>query len=132
MVGRMGGFAIDTGYASALGQWMDQQPALSLPATDAASAARGKLLFESEAAACGSCHNGPALTNNESADVGTGGTFQVPGLLGLSLRAPYMHDGCARTLEERFAQACGGDKHGNTAQLSEGQLTDLVTYLGSL
>jgi len=35
------------------------------------------------------------LTNNQSADVGTGGTFQVPSLVDLAHRAPYMHDGCA-------------------------------------
>jgi mono/diheme cytochrome c family protein len=132
MVGRMGGFTIDSTFSSALGQWMHQQPALSLPSADAAAVGRGQLLFESDEAACGSCHSGPALTNNESADVGTGGSFQVPGLLGLGLRAPYMHNGCAATLRERFTPACGGDKHGNTAQLSEAQLTDLVAYLGSL
>ena len=31
------------------------------------------------------------------------------------LRAPYMHDGCATTLADRFTK-CGGDaRHGNTA-----------------
>jgi mono/diheme cytochrome c family protein len=132
MTGRMGGFAVDTMYVSALGQWMDQQPALSLPITDQAAVARGRKLFESEQAECTSCHSGAALTNNQSADVGTGGAFQVPGLLGLGLRAPYMHDGCASTLRERFTASCGGDKHGNTAQFDEVQIDDLVAYLSSL
>ncbi|HKO95150.1 MAG TPA: cytochrome-c peroxidase, partial [Polyangiaceae bacterium] len=66
-------------------------------------------------------------------DVGTGGSFQVPGLLGLALRPPYMHSGCAKTLLERFQPECGGgDAHGKTSQLSEAQKLDLVAYLSSL
>jgi cytochrome c peroxidase len=65
--------------------------------------------------------------------VGTGGTFQVPGLLGLALRAPYMHNGCAKTLDQRFEAACGGgDKHGVTSKLTKEQLADLIAYLKTL
>lgn len=132
MTGRMGGFAIEPSYVAALGQWMDQQPALSLPVVDAAAVARGKDLFESEQTGCASCHSGPSFTNNESADVGTGGSFQVPSLRGLGLHAPYMHDGCAQTLAERFRADCGGDEHGDTSHLDAQQLADLVAYLSSL
>ena len=42
-----------------------------------------------------------------------------------------MHNGCAATLEERFARAeCGGgDLHGKTSHLAPDQLSDLVAYL---
>ena len=43
-----------------------------------------------------------------------------------------MHDGCAATLRDRFNPACGGDRHGVTAQLISGQIDDLVAYLSSL
>ena len=132
MISRMGGFKVGTSFVQALGQWIDQQPALSLPVEDVDKVARGKALFQSDATGCAGCHSGPALTNNASADVGTGGSFQVPALLGLGLRAPYMHDGCAATLRGRFEPKCGGTQHGHTAQLAEAELSDLIAYLSSL
>jgi cytochrome c peroxidase len=69
---------------------------------DPAAIARGKQLFESSSVGCATCHRGAALTNNLTVDVGTGGHFQVPSLLGLALRSPFMHDGCAKTPAERF------------------------------
>lgn len=63
----------------------------------------------------------------------TGGTFQVPALHGLGLRAPYMHDGCAVRLKDRFSNACGGgDKHGKTSRLTVNQVDDLTRYLETL
>jgi cytochrome c peroxidase len=106
---------------------------LTLPASDAAAAMRGKTLFDAASTQCTTCHSGKNLTNNESRDVGTGGTFQVPSLLGLPLRGPYMHNGCAKTLEERFSPACGGgDKHGVTSALTQSEVTDLIAYLKTL
>jgi mono/diheme cytochrome c family protein len=133
MTGRMGGFPVNDQQADALAHWIDVQPALLLSGGDGAAVARGKALFEGSAAACASCHSGDALTNNKSADVGTGGSFQVPSLRGLGMRGPYMHDGCAPTIEARFDAACGGgDKHGKTSQLSAAQIADLSSYLRSL
>jgi hypothetical protein len=43
-----------------------------------------------------------------------------------------MHDGCATTLRDRFNPACGGDRHGITANLSPTQIDDLIAYLDSL
>jgi hypothetical protein len=66
-------------------------------------------------------------------DVGTGLPLQVPSLRGVSWRAPFMHDGCANTLADRFDAKCGGgDKHGVTSNLMPAQLADLTTYLSSL
>jgi len=136
MTRRMGGFGVQPQYADALAKWIDKTPALRLeqaPTPDSSAAvARGKALFESAQVACASCHTGATTTNNQSVDVGTGGLFQVPSLLGLALHAPFMHDGCAKTLAERFDPACGGAKHGNTAQLSDAETRDLVSYLETL
>jgi mono/diheme cytochrome c family protein len=136
MTRRMGGFQVETRYSDALATWVDKLPALKLgaaesPAPDAVQ--RGKALFESEEVACASCHSGTHFTNNKSLDVGTGGTFQVPTLNGIALHAPFLHDGCAATLEERFDPSCGGgDKHGHTSQLAQDEIADLVAYLETL
>jgi hypothetical protein len=60
--------------------------------------------------------------------------LQVPSLLGVAWRAPFMHTGCAPTLSERFTSSgCGGgDLHGVTSTLTAGQVADLTTYLQSL
>jgi hypothetical protein len=55
----------------------------------------------------------------------------VPSLLGIGNRPPYLHDGCAATLADRFGP-CGGASHGNTADLGPGQIADLVAYLETL
>ncbi len=99
-----------------------------LRAKDEASA-RGQVIFQER---CSSCHGGPLFTNNASVDVGTGGTFQVPSLVGLAWRAPFFHDGCARTLQARFDPRCSGGNHGVTADLGERQRADLVKFLETL
>ena len=65
--------------------------------------------------------------------MGTGIALQVPSLAGLGTRAPYMHDGCAATLFDRFSLECGGgDMHGFTSQLGEADIRDLVAYMLTL
>jgi cytochrome c peroxidase len=64
--------------------------------------------------------------------VNTGGDFQVPSLLGVGWRAPYLHQGCAPTLADRFNPCGGGDAHGRTSQLTTDQRVDLVAYLETL
>lgn len=51
---------------------------------------------------CASCHVGPAGTDLQPYDVGTGGTFDTPSLRWLWLSAPYFHDGSAETLRQVF------------------------------
>jgi mono/diheme cytochrome c family protein len=133
MTRRMGGFVVAPKLADALAAWIDKQPAVKLAAADSSAVARGRALFESAETACASCHSGEPLTNSQTVDVGTGGLFQVPSLHGLALRAPFMHDGCAATLADRFNAACGGgDQHGKTSQLSAPEIADLVAYLETL
>jgi len=130
---RMAGPALTAEHASALALYID---ALDHPPhgqdLDPLAVTRGRAIFESVDAQCASCHNGPRLTGPGSFDVGTGGAFQVPSLLGVGLRAPYIHDGCAETLEARFSPECGGEQHGRTDHLAPEELEDLIAYLQSV
>lgn len=131
---RMGGAMPTDSEHRALGPWLNRVLAPApLADVDPAAAARGQALFQSAAVGCTTCHTGPLMSTKVIVDVGTGGTFKVPSLVGVSGRAPYMHTGCAATLLDRFTPACGGgDTHGHTSQLSADQLNDLVAYLETL
>lgn len=136
-VRRMSGNKPGARAAEAFARWIDTIPVIATsPAVDEAAVARGRTLFESEAVGCASCHSGERYTNDKNEDVGTGNgrAFQVPSLRGIALRGPFMHDGCAQTLTDRFAPgACGGgDKHGKTSHLSVEEIADLVSYLETL
>ncbi|MBI5516263.1 MAG: c-type cytochrome [Deltaproteobacteria bacterium] len=131
MVRRMRARAPSPSESNALERWVDALP--PLPASDrGAAAARGEALFRSEAVGCAGCHSGRAYTNGQTVAVGTGGPFQVPTLRGLAWRAPYMHNGCAATLRDRFGPCGGGEAHGHTAHLLPAQLEDLLAFLESL
>jgi mono/diheme cytochrome c family protein len=129
---RMGGPALADDQMAALAGWLDglgETP--PSPPADAQAAARGFALFASPDVGCTSCHAGAALTDNATVDVGRG-AFQVPSLRGVALRAPYLHDGCAATLRDRFGPCGGGDMHGRTSSLTDAQIDDLVAYLETL
>jgi hypothetical protein len=134
-VGRMSGPMLQQDQIDATLGWLDAQPRRTrTPPSDTAAVARGMALFNDPAhAACGTCHVGPSLTNSQTVDVGTGGKFQVPSLVGIGTRGPFMHDGCAPTLKDRFSVSCGGgDKHGVTSNLKPTQIDDLIAYLDTL
>jgi cytochrome c peroxidase len=99
---------------------------------DAASVERGKALFENDQLACSTCHGGSDFTDNQPHDVGTGKAFITPSLIGVGVRAPLFHDGCAATLEGRFGPCGGGDAHGVTSRLTKAEEGDLVAYMRSL
>jgi hypothetical protein len=132
---RMGGPAVSPAHHKALGRWLDAIPTLPQAGPRAPEAVeRGRALFLSPAVACAKCHAGSLETDNRTVDVGTGRALQVPSLRGLAFRAPFMHDGCATTLADRFrSRACGGgDKHGVTSRLDDAQLADLIAFLETL
>jgi mono/diheme cytochrome c family protein len=132
LVHRMGGVHETMGRTEALEQWLfSLQPPAPLRAADDPAAVRGRTLFAGRAE-CSKCHSGEKLTNNRNEDVGTGGSFQVPSLIGVGSRGPWLHTGCASTLRDRFDPKCGGDEHGQTADLSDAEIDDLVAYLESL
>jgi hypothetical protein len=130
---RMGGARPNSQQIEKFSSWLDRIPAPAALAVDGTAAERGRAIFESAQAGCSSCHAGSHFTNNNAYDVGTGGHFQVPSLVGIGARAPYLHDGCATTLRARFGADCGGgDQHGMTSRLNAGQIDDLVAFLESL
>ncbi len=128
-VSRMGAERPNTPQRQLFAQYVDALPAPVGPVVDPARAARGAKLFES--AECATCHTGPLYTNSDRYDVGTGGTFKVPSLVGVGTRAPFMHNGCAPTLQDRFG-SCGGARHGDLTGLGADDITDLVAYLETL
>ena len=131
--GRMSGTKVDRQRVEALGAWLDQVPTIKPSRWHGAEAIdRGKALFESSATGCITCHRGADFTNGGSFDVGTGGTFQVPQLHNVAFRAPFMHNGCAKTLADRFTSCGGDDRHGLTSKLTRPQIDDLIAYLESL
>ena len=131
---RMAGPSLDAEQVRVLGAWMQAQPALrAAPPLDEASLLRGRALFYDADIGCARCHGGAKLTDNQTHDVGTGSAFQTPSLVGVGHRAPFMHDGCAPTLRERFTLPCGGgEAHGKTTHLPGQALDDLVRFLESL
>ncbi len=58
--------------------------------------------------------------------------LQVPSLIGLWARAPYLHNGCAKTIGDRFSFVCNTVQHGNLKDLSHEDLGALTAYLETL
>jgi hypothetical protein len=129
---RMSGGVLTSSQKAALGPWLDRVPAPAPRSVDTGAAARGQAIFETPEVGCASCHSGGLMTNNQLVNVGTGGKFKVPSLVGVGARAPFLHNGCATTLMDRFGTCGGGTLHGDTSALSVDQLHDLVEYLDSL
>ncbi len=83
---------------------------------------------------CAACHEGPAGTNLQAADVGTGDpeaenrslSFFTPTLRYLWMSAPYFHDGSAATLREVFTRV---GTHQLTQAVSLADIDALVAYL---
>src|SRR5438270_8690091 len=95
-------------HSAALSRWvfaLPPPPRVATPAADAVK--RGEALFHDANVGCATCHAGARLTSNATVDVGTGGAFQVPSLVGVASRPPFLHNGCAPTLRDRFG-TCGG------------------------
>jgi cytochrome c553 len=131
-VGRMKGPKLDGLQMSALTSWLEAIPAPAAPSwVDAAAAARGRAIFQRADTACSTCHSGPKLTNNRTVDVGTGAPFQVAPLVGVGWRAPFLHNGRAQTLRDRFA-GCATTGHGSISQLAQQDVSDLIAYLETL
>jgi hypothetical protein len=129
MVGRMGAPESTVDDAAALASWLDGVSAQPAPAGDPDAIARGRDGFVRYG--CPACHDGAHLDGPVNASVGTGYLLQPPSLIGVGSRGPWMHDGCATTLAQRFLDpACGGAEHG--APVPADEVPDLVAYLESL
>jgi hypothetical protein len=136
---RMGGGKVTDKQEPIVAHWMNALP--RVPVREDLSAtqiAAGKALFDGTAG-CTSCHVGGtgSLTENQNigkTDIdGKSNPMQVPSLIDVIDRAPYMHDGCAATLMDRFTNpSCGGSNHGNVSSLSGTDLNNISVYLESL
>lgn len=130
---RMGGGVMSAPQVSALSRWIDQIPSPPAPRhAEDPEAVAGKAIFEREDVGCVSCHNGPRIGGVGAFDVGTGSILEVPALVGVAYRGPFLHDGCAPTLRDRFVRCGGGDQHGKTSHLTPAEIDALVAYLESL
>jgi hypothetical protein len=129
--GRMSG-RLTVDQTTALSTWVNAIPAPPAPTwVDSSAAAAGRAIFERADVGCAGCHSGAKMTNNATVDVGTGGAFQVPPLIGVGWRTPLMHDGCATAIADRFT-TCATAKHGNIASLSKSDIANLTAYLETL
>jgi hypothetical protein len=133
-VGRMSGPVLGSDQSDMLLTWIDSQPRPLRPViANRDAVARGRDLFNDPTrGACASCHSGAGFTNNQTVDVGTGGAFQVPSLVGVGSRGPFMHNGCAKTLADRFGACGGGDRHGVTSTLNGAEISDLIAFLNTI
>lgn len=134
-VTRMGGVALgQTGEDAILDFLEGIVPVRTITLASEADIEVGKDLFENPAVGCAECHYGPSLTNNETVDIGKGDAVQTASLIGVGGRGPFMHDGCAPTLLERFTDpVCGGgDSHGKTSILTPAQVDLVIAYLQTL
>jgi PKD repeat protein len=112
----------------------------------------GRLLFESPALGCTTCHAGTTYTDSAFLapadpllhDVGTIGPasgqrlggpllgLDTPTLVELWNTPPYLHDGSAATLHDVLDARNPADLHGVTSTLSTAELDALVAYLLAL
>jgi mono/diheme cytochrome c family protein len=127
---RMGNRQLTTGEIGAFTGWLDTLDDLPVAKASASELDEGEAAFVK--AGCDACHGGERLTSGGFADVGTGGTFQIPSLIGVRHRAPFMHDGCAPTLADRFGPCGGEEKHGEVGKLTDGELEALIRHLETL
>jgi YVTN family beta-propeller protein len=103
-----------------------------------AAAQRGKAVFESDKAACATCHNGPHFTDGQIHDVGLGSRrdryqgYNTPSLENVYSRAKLLHDGRVDTLEAALTGPHAPEKVSGTGPLSAEELADLVEYLKAL
>jgi len=96
-----------------------------------AAAVRGRALFQGKAG-CAECHTGPRFTNGFKRDVGTGGSYDVPSLIGVWRTAPYLHTGKASNLADIWDRGNPEGRHGKTGDLTPAELADVIEFVKSL
>lgn len=114
--------------------WLDKLPAPWSPPTWRAAqlqAKDGEIVFQE--LQCGTCHNALQLQVTK----GTSSlSIKTPSLAGVGARAPYLHGGCATSLEQVLDGTCAGNDAGgggdHKRQLSPEKLQQLVAYLRTL
>jgi DNA-binding beta-propeller fold protein YncE len=103
--------------------------------TDAAI--RGKAIFNGKAS-CVQCHTPPLYGDRSKHVLGLGSdndrdsVFATPILVECWRTAPYMYDGRAVSMEEVVTVDNKNNSHGNTRNLTDQEIKDLVEYILSL
>jgi YVTN family beta-propeller protein len=103
-----------------------------------AAAERGKLVFESDKAACVTCHTGPYFTDGQIHDIGLGSPrdrykgFNTPSLRNVYQKVKLLHDGRAESLQDVLIGPHSPNKVSGQPSLSQTEISDVVEYLKSL
>lgn len=131
--GRMGGHGLQLSDVDAIERFVDftRHADHDLKGSTSESALRGQALFSREDVGCAGCHNGPELTDNETYEMAGLTNVRTPGLAGVAVSAPYLHDGRLDSLRSVLEWARSGEM-GDTSMLSESEMDDLETYLRTL
>lgn len=134
---RLDGTGLRNVELDAIVAYVQALPAPAPIREDATLVARGKTIFHSKEAACASCHNGGALTDNGMHDVKSRkandekAEFNTPTLHLVGGAGPYFHDGRYATLRDLLVGTDG--TMGHTRHLrAEGELDALEAYVRSL
>jgi len=128
LVGRMGGRPQSPERADAFESWVMSIPDVNpIRATDDAAAVRGAASFE--ALGCAECHRGASTTRPDSIAFAGFEAIQVPMLLGVATRGPFMHDGRAATLRDAVVDML---EQTNRPLPPDDELADVVAYLETL
>ncbi|MCA9131327.1 MAG: hypothetical protein KDB22_29785 [Planctomycetales bacterium] len=102
------------------------------------AAARGRLLFHRSDVGCSECHSGTRFTDGEVHDVGLNSSadkyqgYNTPSLIDAYRKVRYLHDGRAKSLEAVLTEWHRPEDIGGGAELSEGEIADLVEYIKTL
>ncbi len=103
-----------------------------------AAAERGKQIFETEKAACATCHSGPHFTDGRIHDVGLGSPrdryqgYNTPSLRGVYQKVKLLHDGRADSLRDVLTGPHAPENVAGSGKLSDDELSDLLEYLKTL
>lgn len=112
------------------------------------SAQRGEKLFYSSEVGCFACHPKPYYTDLKVHDVGTHSEtdftmdqngklvpqdkYDTPSLIELWRTGPYLHDGRYATVKEAITDGNHKNRRGNTSQLTDAEVDDLVQFILSM
>ena len=95
------------------------------------AARRGYEVFQR--ASCNICHEAPTYAKADNEDIGSGATFSVPSLRGVSMTAPYFHDGRYPNLRTLIpAKLKYLEVLGSTEQFNDQEIEDLLAFLNTL
>lgn len=105
----------------------DGSPSASAPE----AVKRGWVVFQK--VQCNICHVPPTFAKPDNEDIGSGGSFNVPSLRGLSYTAPYFHDGRYPDLKAAVPAMLDYMKKAGTAvNPTDKDIADLIAYLQTL